>query len=70
MECDEEFEQSDPRKGEDWKIQKRKGFQKDRENKNKNKERSPKIQKTKKRNSTEPLVPEETDDELKPDEDI
>ena len=43
---------ADPRKDEDWKLQKRKGFMKDRENKNK----ETKPLKTKKRNSTEPLV--------------
>ena len=44
---------TEPRKSEDWKIQKRKGFMKDRESKLKD----IKLSKTKKRNSNEPLVP-------------
>ena len=42
----------DPRKEEDWKLQKRRGFLKDREEKTKQVKQS----KTAKRNSTEPLV--------------
>ena len=58
-ESEDDLEQEDPRMGENWKIQKRKGFQKDRESKNKEKET--KMSRTKKRNSNEPLVPQEED---------
>ena len=47
---DEEDDQANPRKDENWKIQKRKGFMKEREDK---------LSKTEKRNSNEPLVPKE-----------
>ena len=49
---DQDTEADDPRKEEDWKIQKRRGFIKDREDKMKNGKQS----KTSKRNSKEPLV--------------
>ena len=53
----------DPRKQSDWKIQRNRGFQRDREDKNRNKNgKGPsvtekKLSKTKKRNSTESLFP-------------
>ena len=53
---EEEPDQADPRQEENWKIQKRKGFQKDRESMIK----SSKISKTKERNSTKPLIPTES----------
>ena len=59
---DDDDDQQDPRKDEDWKIQKRKGFLKDRENKNVA-VKAARISKTKKRNSTEPLVLPEGDEE-------
>ena len=34
LESDDETDQTDPRKSEDWKLQKRKGFMKDREENN------------------------------------
>ena len=64
MECDEGDIQSDPRKDEDWKMQRRKS----RESKNRADEKSPKLSKTNKRNSTEPLVPEEKENEVEQEE--
>ena len=48
----DDTEQTDPRQGEDWKIQRKKGFQKDRENKTQVK----KLSKTEKRNSKESFL--------------
>ena len=53
-EDEKDDEQSDPRQGGEWKIQKKTGFQKDREAKAKVK--AGKLSKTAKRNSNEPLV--------------
>ena len=59
---EEELEEggSDPRKEENWKIQKRNGFMKDRENKI-HFLKEAKVSKTKKRNSKEPLIPVENE---------
>ena len=57
---EDDVDHQDPRQTEDWKIQKRKGFAKDRENKSK----EVKLSKTKKRNSNEPLVPGDPDQDL------
>ena len=56
-ESEDETDQDDPRKDEDWKLQKRKGCLKDREEKEKTK--TAKLSKTKKINSNEPLVTRE-----------
>ena len=56
QESDGDDVQSDPRKDENWKIQRRKGFTKDKEDKIKQ-AKIVKLSKTKKRNSTEPQIP-------------
>ena len=56
--------EQDPRQGPDWKISRRSGFQKDRERKEKESNKTKRLSKTKKRNSTESMFKDSMDADM------